>query len=215
MAEFDINEFTELLRDYLYGLFPRESDKAKETKHSTRPLHIRDIAFGNLPTRDEDGAKVFEIGSEYAEEKYPYYHILEDAEVIRKRGKGNKQSGGGQAKIEKLGKRDYGRWSFNGKTYSQEYRKNVRGERSRVGKATEKWVGLNGQIMVVNKDASYYKNVHYHYIEKILDYSIPFIAQWFDMKIVRKQLTSGKEEYEQQELESLIEQLGMGAEDYD
>ena len=31
---------------------------------------------------------IFDIGNEYAEREYPYYHILEDAPVIRKKGKG-------------------------------------------------------------------------------------------------------------------------------
>lgn len=211
--EFTLADFTNRIHQVLYDNFPYENDTIDIKKHKNRPLHIRDIAL--LPPMESDGALVFEIGSEYAEEKYPYYHILEDAEVIRKRGKGNKQSGGSQAKIEKLGKRDYGRWSFNGKTYSQEYRKNVRGERSRVGKATTKIVGSEGQIVMINKDANYYKNIHYHYIERTLDQTLPFIAQEFGLQMRRTQLTSGKEEYEQQELESLIEQLGMGAEDYD
>ena len=51
---------------------------------------------------------IFEIGNDYAEENYPYYHILEDAEVIRKRGRGTSKSKGSQAQIEKLSQRDYG-----------------------------------------------------------------------------------------------------------
>ena len=100
--EFTLADFTNRIHQVLYDNFPYENDTIDIKKHKNRPLHIRDIAL--LPPMESDGALVFEIGSEYAEENYPYYHILEDAEVIRKRGKGNKQSGGSQAKIEKLGK---------------------------------------------------------------------------------------------------------------
>ena len=199
MAEFTIDEFVDVLREYINGFFPEESDELKEKKHKNRPFHIKEIAFMMLPVmKDGNDSAMFEIGSEYAEEYYPYYHILEDAQVIRKRGKGTKGSRGSQAEIKELSKRDYGRINFNGKTYSREYRKNVRGERSRIGKATRIVVGSDGKTVVVNPSASYYVNKHYRYIERTLDYVTPFIADYFGMKLARKEETSLESEYSEQ-----------------
>lgn len=203
--EFSLENFVKDIRQNLYDNFPYESDEIKQLKHKKRPLHIRDIAFGSLPSVTNGNTIYFDIGSDYAEEFYPYYHILEDAEVIRKRGKGTKLSKGSQANVEVAGgKRDYGRISFNGKTYSREYRKNVRGERSRVLKSTYKIVGSDGKVYKVNKDANYYKNVHYHYIERILDNVLPWIASANGLRMGRTQLTSLEEEYQNQESEDRI-----------
>ena len=107
MAEFSLQGFTNSIRQNLYDNFPYENDETKMMKHLKRPLHIRDIALG-LPYMSGN-MFIFEIGNDYAEENYPYYHILEDAEVIRKRGRGTKLSKGSQAEISKLSERDYGR----------------------------------------------------------------------------------------------------------
>ena len=195
MAEFTINEFVDVLREYIYGFFPEESEEMKEKKHKDRPFHIKDIAFMLLPINYGENSAIFDIGSDYAEEYYPYYHILEDAEVIRKRGKSTKSSRGSQALIQDVSKRDYGRINFNGKTYSREYRKNVRGERSKTDKATRYITDSSGKLKKINADANYYYNKHYRYIEKTLDYVTPFIADYFNMRLARKEETSLESEY--------------------
>ena len=81
--EFTLADFTNRIHQVLYDNFPYENDIIDIKKHKNRPLHIRDIAL--MPPMENDGALVFEIGSEYAEENYPYYHILENAPFIRKR----------------------------------------------------------------------------------------------------------------------------------
>ena len=206
---FELGKFTQDIRQNLYDNFPYESDEMKLLKHATRPLHIRDIALG-MPYSSGD-MMIFEIGNDYAEEYYPYYHILEDAEVIRKRGRGTKLSKGSQAQIEAAGGiRDYGRINFNGKTFSREYQKNVRGERSRVGKSTYKIVGSDGVVYRVNKDANYYKNVHFHYIERILNTVLPWIAMNNGLKMGRTETTSLEIDYESQEHDYLIANI-MGS----
>lgn len=204
MAEFSLQAFTDSIRQNLYDNFPYESDTVKMQKHKKTPLHIRDIAFMYLPTTQGENSIMFEIGSEYAEEYYPYYHILEDAQVIRKRGKGTKGSRGSQAEIKELGKRDYGRISFNGKTYSREYRKNVRGERSRLGTATKVVVGSNGKTYRVNPNASYYANKHYQYIERTLNNVLPWIANEYGMRMGRTEITDLVDEYQEQESQDRI-----------
>lgn len=202
MAEFSLNKFVNDIRQNLYDNFPYESDAVKMQKHSKTPLHIRDIAL-SLPYLS-GGTYVFEIGNDYAEENYPYYHILEDAEVIRKRGKGTKLSKGSQASIEKLSDRDYGKISFNGKTYSREYRKNVRGQRSRADKGTYTIVGSDGVVYRVNKDANYYKNKHFQYIERTLNNTLPWIAAENGLRMGRVELTSLETDYEQENYDNLI-----------
>lgn len=214
MAEFSLASFTQDIRQNLYDNFPYENDAVKDIKHKKTPLHIRDIAFGYLPNVVEGSTIYFDIGSDYAEEYYPYYHILEDAEVIRKRGKGNKQSKGSQAQIDVAGgKRDYGRIKFNGKTYSQEYRKNVRGERSRISKATYRIVGSDGIVYKVNANANYYKNKHYHYIERILNQTLPWIAQQNGLRMGRTEITSLEDEYDKQPSDLILSILNSFEED--
>ena len=197
--EFTLQSFTQSIRQNLYDNFPYESDEINDKKHKDRPLHIRDIAFGYLPSVENGDTIYFDIGSDYAEENYPYYHILEDAEVIRKRGKGTKGSKGSQAEIKELGKRDYGRINFNGKTYSREYRKNVRGQRSRLGTATKTVVGSDGKAYRINANANYYQNKHFHYIERTLDMVLPWIAQEYGLKMGRTEITDLQSEYSEQE----------------
>lgn len=202
MAEFSLSNFANDIRQNIYDNFPYESDEIKAIKHAKRPLHIRDIALGL--TYMSNGQMIFEIGNDYAEEYYPYYHILEDAEVIRKKGRGTKLSKGSQAEITKLSDRDYGRISFNGKTFSREYQKNVRGARSRVEKATYNIVGSDGRVYKVNKDANYYKNIHFHYIERILNNTLPWIAQANGVRMGRTEISSLEIDYENQQSENLI-----------
>lgn len=204
MAEFNLKSFVDTIRQNIYDNFPYENDTLNLKKHKNKPLHIRDIAFMWLPTIESENTIMFDIGSDYAEENYPYYHILEDAEVIRKRGRGTKSSRGSQAEIKELSKRDYGHINFNGKTYSREYRKNVRGERSRLGTATKVVVGSDGKAYRVNPNAAYYKNKHYQYIERTLNMVLPWIAQEYGLKIGRTEITDLSEEYQTQENENRI-----------
>ena len=200
--EFSLSNFVNEIRQNIYDNFPYESDDIKMMKHLKRPLHIRDVALG-LPYMSGN-MYIFEIGNDYAEENYPYYHILEDAEVIRKRGRGTSKSKGSQAQIEKLSQRDYGKISFNGKTYSKEYQRNVRGQRSLADKGTIRVVGADGVVYRINKDANYYKNKHYHYIERILNNTLPWIAQANGLRMGRTEMSSLESDYENQEHDSLI-----------
>lgn len=209
--DFEINSFVSTLREKMYEEFPYMKDEALNfAKHPKRPLNIRDIAFMWLPINvgAEGNTITFDIGSEYAEENYPYYHILEDAPVIRKANRGTTKTKGSQAQIRELGKRDYGRINFNGKTYSREYAKNIRGERNSVVKnATARKVGYGGKVYYINKDANSYRNIHYHYIENMLEKIVPVIATEYNLKVGRKKITDLSEEYEQQQLEDRISNI--------
>ena len=198
--EYEINDFVDNLRTYIYGFFPDENDDIKSKKHADKPLHIKDIAFMWLPTTPSgDGNTImFDIGSDYAEENYPYYHILEDAQYIHKKNRATKTSKGSQAKITTLSKRDYGRVNFNGKTYSKEYSKNVRGERKKLTDTTTTFNYRLGKYEKIERNSDYYLNVHYNYIEKILDYCVPLLADYYGMKVMRKKNAGLEEEYNEQ-----------------
>ena len=191
--EFDLDLFTTELRNVMYESadFPYESEELNLKKHKKRPMHIKDVAFkANSTMKVNDNTRTFDIGNTYAEQEYPYYHILQDSPVIRKKGRGTDKTRGSQAKVKNLGQRDYGRVSFNGKTYSKEYAKNVRGARKSVVDNSTQWV--NGQK--INRNALSYKNIHYKYIDKVLDTSVKQVASMFG-GIVRTSSSGLKDDY--------------------
>lgn len=192
MQEFNLDRFTSRLRELMYNNFPYENDVINLKKHKNRPKHIRDIAFMDNPIYVNINSRTFDIGGYMAESQYPYYHILQDSPVIRKRDRATSKTKGSQAKIEKLGLRDYNKISFNGKTYSREYAKNVRGKRESVVDKSTQW--QNG--VKINKSANNYKNIHYQYIDRTLDLIMPLLAQEFGGKLLRKQNTGLEEDYE-------------------
>lgn len=190
--EYNINDFVDRLRTRMYSLFPFEKDIVNVVKHPNRVKHIRDVAFkDNEIQYVGDNMLVFDIGNDYAEKYYPYYHILEDAPVIRKKGKGTDKSKGSQANITNLSARDYGIVSFNGKTFSKEYSKNVRVARRKVIDNSSHIV--NG--VRVNRNSDTYQNRHYHYIENMLSAINPLLAEEFNMKLARTQSSGLAEEY--------------------
>lgn len=207
MLEFSTKSFITTIKSTLESNMPVESDSVFKKKHAKRLGKMREIALANngvIPLLNN--SYCFDLGNEMAEQHTPHYHILEDAEVIRKAGKGTKRSKGSQDKIKDLSKRDYGRVSvktyISKKTglektkYSQEYRSaNRRGSRSLVGSATRIIRNGNKVIEIVNKDSNYYVNEHYHYIEKILDKKLDGIANQYGLKRKRTKLTSLEEDF--------------------
>lgn len=199
MAEFDLNRFANAITTYLRAYFPymvnEDLDKEKHPKRN--PLHIKDAIFNNLQMFQTIDTITFDIGNPRLEMTHPYYHILEDSEVIQIREKGTVKSKGSQDKITDAKARDYGIVKWNGKTFSQEYRKNVRGARSRARKGRQSIVvvGSNAQVFRINTKSTYYTNIHYHYIENIIDRMIPLLSESFGLKPRRKESTGLGEEY--------------------
>jgi hypothetical protein len=222
--EYTIDSFVARIREVMYDNFPYFPDEKlyrsswgvmqdNKAKHKGRTDHIRDVAFMNLPITTNLETRTFDIGSEYAELVYPYYHILQDSEVIHKRNQATKRSKGSQDKISDKSARDYGRVNWNGKTYTQEYKKNVRGGRS---KKTKRLIYIRGEYYEYGKDDTYV-NIHYHYIDRILDSTLPWIAHEFGMKISRKVDTGLEEENALQQemgIAGLIDILDSFSEEY-
>lgn len=208
--EFEIKSFTESIRQALYENFPYESDDIKTIKHPKRSYHLRDIAFKNNPTAHPmENMTMFEIGGVYAEMAYPYYHILQDAQVIHFPNRGTKKSKGTQAAEKEAYYRDYLRVSWNGKIYTQEYKKNVRGQRSKYGKA-RRYVSMGNGRYMINKEADTYVNTHYQYIDRILDATLPYIASDYGLRAMRKKDTGLQEEWnaqQQSDIENVLDIL--------
>ena len=207
---FDILTFTNRLKELFTEspLFPNAPEyyenewgnrQLNSEKHKGRqPLKLKTAVIQCIAdtTMKEQDTITFDIGSESLERMHPYYHILEDTPVIRKRNKGTGKSLGSQAKVEDVGKRDYGRVSFNGKTFSKEYSRNVRGKRNRLDIVDHYMTDSRGNVKRVNRESNSYQNVHYRYIERILDSGIlDTIAQEQDLKLMRKSNTGLAEEY--------------------
>lgn len=197
MAEFDIAAFGKSLQEYIANAIPFPDDVTRdEQKHKSRnPRHLKQQVINeflnNFDMIDQDRYS-FDLGSEKLETMYPHYHILEDSEVIHIAGHGTKSSRGSQANMPK-GQRDYGvivaRVNKNKGTtsYSQEYRKNARGQRTRIKYDTFKVVDDNGVVTeykkaVGTKSGTTYLNVHYHYIERNLDTSIDELCRVYGLK---------------------------------
>lgn len=207
---FDINVFATRLKELFVNspLFPNMPEnyvnewgvvQSDREKHKGRePLKLKDAVISSMAksTIFAENEISFNIGNEQMEKTHPYYHILENAPVIRKRGKGTDKSRGSQAKIEDVGQRDYERVSFNGKTFTKEYAKNVRGKRNRINNVTHFITDSKGNRKMINREAGAYQNIHYMYIERILDSGIlNTIAEEQGLKVMRKVNTGLGEEY--------------------
>ena len=228
MQEFSLQSFVEALRKEMYIHFPYEWNKYRnDTKHPNRTGHIRDVAFMDNQVIVGENNISFDIGNARAEAKYPYYHILQDAPIIHKRPKSGepKSDKGSQSKVRNLGQRDYGRVSFNRKTYSKEYAKNVRGKRDSVITNARQWVidesegGIKWSKTGIgnsSRESQYYKNIHYQYINRILELSIKIVAPQFGYRLEQVKGTSLKDDYEmQQEMDSVLEDMINSFTDYD
>lgn len=213
MANFDIKEFGDNLKEFIANSIPIEPRWLAVQKHSglkknqRNPLQLHQQVKSELSkplSPINQMSYYFDLGSERLEAIYPYYHILEDSEVIHKRGKGTTTSKGSQAKVGELGKRDYGRVERKivfkdgrGKTtYYQEYRKNVRGKRSALKKETFREYNVDtGEIdyverVVGTKSSTTYYNKDYHYIERNLEsWVIPTLVSAFHLKQKRTKIS--------------------------
>lgn len=206
--EYNIDSFTERLRQLMRDNFPHELEDISKRKHPKRNgLQLKDMLDDNhsLITVNID-MRTFDLGSPMLEALAPHYHILQNSEIIKKRNRGTKTSKGSQGAESNLMLRDYERVSWNGKTFTKEYNKNVRGTRSKANKILEpKLKYVNGAYVEDTTNVSAYVNIHYKYLDRILDAIVPYLAQDFGLRAMRKQDTGLKEEFEMQQNEDFEE----------
>lgn len=217
--EFSVVEFTNKLKEWFLESpsFPYyemiespqttwENSRTQKdsTKHSNRhPPHLKQVAeecLRNTTTFTEDMG-TFDYGNVAMESNYPHYHILQQAQVIRKKKRGTAKSKGSEEKYKIKALRDYERVSFGGKfggKLFKEYSKNVRGARSRAS-GVSRWTIIDGQARYINGDSNSYLNTHYQYIDKILDEDVIWkLANYFNLKVMRKKDTGLVEDLAEQ-----------------
>jgi hypothetical protein len=166
-------------------LFPF-SDRRKTPPSKQFKPHMKNVALKNNPIIVlSPEIQVFELGNEYAEENAPQYHILEDSKVIKNSNFGTEQSLGSQRKVSDVRKRDYGKVTYlkggNIVKIGQEYRTAFK-SRSNI------W-GVNTTLALKrfnarNEKRNYRYNIHFGYIERILEEITPLIAQQFNARLV-------------------------------
>lgn len=172
-----------------------QSDESKHSKRPTPRMLKAQIANSMVESLIMgETQQTFEIGNADMETYFPYYHILQQAQVIRKRGRGTTKSKGSESLYQNKSERDYERVIWNGKTFTKEYSKNVRGTRSRIGKVSH-WK----DNVYVNESSNSYANIHYQYIDRILDSIVQPLADQFGMKVLRKQDSGLIDEFASQE----------------
>lgn len=208
MAEFSLAAFTNSIIELFTNssILPVSSEfyvnkygtsQTYKDKHKNRePLHLKEAiteCIGQTRFSEQDLIS-FDIGSEKMEKMHPYYHILEDTPYIRKKGKGTTKTLGSQAKVE-IEKRDYNRVEWNGKSFTKEYRRNVRGSRNRLDKVSHWTTNSKGEREFINRESNTYLNEHYQYIERILDSIVDPLAELYNLKKARKINTGLAEEY--------------------
>lgn len=203
MAEFNITSFVDSLQDLflnnpamplstLYYMDASGRLQLNSKKHPNRsPLHLKDAIRDSFKTTTifADNSCSFDLGNERMEKFHPYYHILENTKYIRKRDLGTEKTRGSQAKIEDVSKRDYEIVRWNGKTFSKEYTRNIRGSRNRDNNVTRRY----GNVLV-KREGNSYLNDHYMYIERIIDGINPLLAATYGLKLMRTQKTGLEDE---------------------
>jgi len=195
--EFTIGAFVDSLRKIIYDNFPYKEkpdyNPSGTLKHPKHPKMIRDVAFYDIPIMVEDyNIIAFDIGSDESERDYPYYHILNEAPTIRKKGKGTSKTKGSEMRITNPSERNFTRVSMTTKGYKREYDRNIRGKRNMLIKNATRKDESGDRI---NPNANSYENVHYRYIPRMIDNAIPSLCLEFGLISKRKEDDGLSEEY--------------------
>ena len=95
MEEFTLDAFYNSLVSHIAARFPYMQDEdLDKSKHPNRnPLHLKDAVFNKINMVHTLDTITFEIGNGSLELTHPYYHILEDSEVIHIKNKSTNKVG--------------------------------------------------------------------------------------------------------------------------
>jgi hypothetical protein len=132
----------------------------------------------------------FQYGNETAEKLTPHYHILEDNKIIRNPYQGTEQSRGSQARVRQKGKRDYSTGSFDSTgSFVSEYRQSFsKGRRSYQTQNDRVWIKESNRTTFKTQNKFRY-NIHFAYIERILEKHLPNIATMLNLKLLSGRAT--------------------------
>ena len=188
--------------------YGREQSDDKKHKNRPQPRNLKfqiwsSLVYSKVQT---DNIITMDIGNEHMEEYFPYYHILQQAPVIRKRGRATKKSAGSQMYEKNIKKRDYEKVHWNGKTFTKEYSRNVRGSRVNLNKTQ---MHLDNEWL--NTGSNQYLNMHYGYIDTIAEEVAHELAKEFEMRLGRTQDSGLIDEFAIQEgtdIDTVLEAFG-------
>ena len=167
-------------------LFPFDDGKrfaGQKPRPQFKP-HARNVALrNNFITVVNPDTQVFELGNEQAERTAPQYHILEDAKRIANPGRGTAKSRGSQRLIANRAKRDYSVEIFvpGSTTTTQEYRPSFK--EGRRSYQSSQMLLTNKNFEARNEKLPFRYNIHYAYIERILEKETPLIAKDLDITL--------------------------------
>lgn len=219
--DFNIDSFTNRLMELIADNVPYETEESYDKRHKNRNgKRLKDLFSTNSLQKSDQNAfnttisqnintRTVDVGGPMAEAIMPQYHILQQAQVIHKRGRATTKSKGSQDKVKPM-ERDYEKVTWNGKTFTKEYDKNVRGSRNRAEKLlSPKLRYTNDKYQIDDRyNQNVYVNTHYKYIDRILDTITPWLAGEYGLKLSRKMDTGLQEEYKSQQNEELNERFG-------
>lgn len=208
------------------SVFPFSNRKNYPPSKQFKP-HMLNVASKNNPIiMISPDIEYFEIGNEEAEEKAPQYHILEDAKTIRNPYRGTNETLGSQRVIKDRKKRDYGNFMYSpsNNAYVKEYRTAFSGRSDiwnvNLNLSTKQFERQWNKKRGLKYQKTFRYNEHFGYIERILDWELPNVAEAIDARLVRggdfTQLEEFVESYEPQEqavVESIQEFATIGEEE--
>ena len=170
-------------------LFPFDTGKNVLGRPNGRDYskpHMKTLALNNNPIIVvSPEIQYFNLGNESAERRTPHYHILEDSKTIKNPNQGTAESLGSQSRIAKKGKRDYSVYlppSKSDNSLTQEYRQSFKSGRRSYWSTQRKNVNRRYETRGESKPFRY--NIHYAYIERILESILPGIASSLDLHLV-------------------------------
>jgi len=193
-------------------LFP--FDKTTPKNKRTKP-HMKFALYNTNYTQISPTMAIFDLGNKYAEEKTPHYHILEDAKIIANPYQGTAKSRGSQSLVKNRGKRDYSitQLSSGSSPYmTQEYRESFGAGRRSYDKIADKvWAKESNRKRFETQNKFRY-NIHFAYIERILEKTLPLIAPKLGLRLYTGKATISPERKPLEamaDIESLFP-LGLG-----
>jgi hypothetical protein len=170
-------------------LFPFDDGKDEFGRPNNRDYgkpHMKTLALNNNPIIVvSPEIQYFHLGNESAERRTPHYHILEDSKTIRNPNQGSGETRGSQSRVAKKGKRDYSVYlppSRSDNSLTQEYRQSFKSGRRSYGSAQRR--NVNRRYETRNERRPFRYNIHYAYIERILESILPGIASSLDLHLV-------------------------------
>ena len=175
-------------------LFPFDDGKDEFGRPNNRDYgkpHMKTLALNNNPIIVvSPEIQYFHLGNESAERRTPHYHILEDSKTIRNPNRGSSETRGSQSRVAKKGKRDYSVYlppSRSDNSLTQEYRQSFKSGRRSYEQTNQRLVNKRYQLSdhrQTTERKPFRYNIHYAYIERILESILPGIASSLDLHLV-------------------------------